>query len=174
VLCQSLHSISQGWHLKVPTTDNSINLADTYISVLLFTKGKIQTDPGYATHSILQSDIQTDYGAIQHLSPFQDYQSQAISTDREPSLLHEPGHVELGDPEAMSTQPHQLHGIPEYFKGGLHEMPLDESHHDGLAVMSGYLLDQEFLDLDRVITLNGTDFTMNHEIWMEQFGSSLE
>lgn len=53
-------------------------------------------------------------------------------------------------------------------------MPLDESHHDGLAAMSGYLLDQEFLDLDRVITLNGTDFTMNHEIWMEQFGSSLE
>ena len=121
--------------MKVLTTDNSINLADKYISVLLFMKGKIQTDPGYATHSILQSDIQTDYEAIQHLSPFQDHQSllrdsQAMSRDRGPSLLHEPGHVELGDPEAMSTQPHQLHGIPESSKGGLHEMSLDETHLD--------------------------------------------
>jgi hypothetical protein len=44
---------------------------------------------------------------------------------------------------------------------------------DELTLMSNVLLDQQFSDLDRVITLDGTDFAFDMSYWGSMNGAGL-
>lgn len=174
--------MSRGWQRKEFVPNGLASLADKYISLLLFMKSNIQDDPSYSIHSLLQHDIKMESETLQHESFMQAcntlwQESNAATAIHPQTSLRPPSQLDLADYETIRTQANQhLHRSDltrQSFLDDGHGTPFNDCPHDELAVMSSSLLEQQFLDLDRVITWEGTDFTMDKEYWASQLGTDL-
>lgn len=174
--------MSHGWQRKEFIPKGLASLADKYISLLLFMKGKIRDDPSYSIHSLLQHDIKMESETFQHEpflhacnNPWQE--SNAVTVANPQTLLRPPNQLDLANYETIRTQAnehiHRSNLTRQSFLDDGHGTPFDDCPPDELAVMSSSLLEQQFLDLDRVITWEGTDFTMDKEYWASQLGTDL-
>lgn len=183
--------MSARWQGPNLVTDDPRDLAARYASLLQVLHSKLVDNTiELPAESLLRCDITSDIGTYQIAqSPARsdggvrrDYiyggspdnvqrsSSAAINNNGyHPQQVHD-GHYNRLNSHGFEKMPaHMSNGVsmslPSLPNTVTNENAMEQHAEDELTVMSNVLLGSQFSELDRVITLDGTDFTMDMNYW---------